>query len=58
MFFRKVGVWNYKGYSWTLREINLASLEVLEKYKNFYDDEISEQELDNFTNNKRAILNG
>lgn len=50
-FIRRIGTWNYKGYSWTLPEINLTSLETMKNFKKFYDGEISEQELDTLIKN-------
>ena len=41
-------VYNYKGYSWTVKDIENTSMSVIMKYKLFYDGEITEEELDKY----------
>lgn len=45
---RRIGTWNYKGYSWTLEDIKEATIEVLQEFKKFYDEEITEKQLEEF----------
>lgn len=42
---RRIGTWNYKGYSWTLEDIKEIPLEVIKTFKDWYDEKISEKDL-------------
>lgn len=44
--YRKTIVYSYKNYSWTKAEVKEVPLSTLMGYKKFYDNEITESELD------------
>lgn len=45
---RKVIIYCYKGYQWTLEEIRETSTSVIMKFKLFYDDVITEKQLNKY----------
>lgn len=53
---RKKQVLAYKGYSWETTEAQITPLEIVKKYKDWYDGAITESELDNFLDNHEFYL--